>query len=859
MLSLWRTLSLRHLRRRAGRTALVLASVALGVAAWTATGSLDGALQRALRESATPLAGAADLYVSNGDVGLKREVVARLARLPGVLSAQPVVIERVRLPGLGGQTALMLGVDLEALRSGQGSPDVKLRGFDAAALLKSRLTGQPPVLVGEALAQALPKGAARLEIDVAGGRQRLTRAGSIVASGALASLGGHVLVLEGEVAARLAGRPGLVNRIDLKLRPGTDVERGRGEIVRALDGSASVATPQGQDERVLDLLAGLNVGFSVCGSGALALGLFLIYNVLSVSLAERQREIGIARAIGASRLRMRALYMGEAALVGLAGAGLGLPLGWGLARFSLGPMQRILSDLFLPMQAQAVDFSAARAAAGMFAGVATVLLAALAPIWRATSPSPGAALRLESPAEATAANRWLGVAGIVLVALGLVIFMERGHLPPRMATYGALVAIVLGTLLLMPVVTIALAGLLRLSAGRVLGVSGRLAADELAREPGRTGLTIAALLAGVALVLQTGGVIHGNESAIRAWVDQGVAGDLFITSGGPLSSSGQLAPMPEELAEELKRALPGLQVVPMRFRSLNWEHARQSTRVLLMAMDARAYYDANAGRTPVIPSLPLFRQLTEPGTAIVSENFAQLHQVHVGDTITLPGRDGPVALRVIGAIPDYSSSQGKVHVDRVSMGHAFGAELVDVFNTYLPTGASTEDARERILHAPWAAEHSLVVLTREEMRAHILGMIGRFYRVAYVQELVAGLVAALGVVGALLISVIKRQRELGLLRSVGATQGQVLATVLAEALLMAAIGSALGLLAGVALEWYVLRVILLEEAGFAFPVQIPWRMAGAIAIVVLAMAACAGLGPGVRAARMRIAEAVAYE
>src|SRR5438132_12287430 len=101
MLSLWRTLSLRHLRRRAGRTALVVASVALGVAAWTATQALDSALQRALREAATPLAGAADLYVSNGDVGLKRTLAEQLSRLPGVLSAQPVVIERVRLPVLG--------------------------------------------------------------------------------------------------------------------------------------------------------------------------------------------------------------------------------------------------------------------------------------------------------------------------------------------------------------------------------------------------------------------------------------------------------------------------------------------------------------------------------------------------------------------------------------------------------------------------------------------------------------------------------------------------------------------------------------------------------------------------------------
>src|SRR5207302_10159050 len=137
--------------------------------------------------------------------------------------------------------------------------------------------------------------------------------------------------------------------------------------------------------------------------------------------------------------------------------------------------------------------------------------------------------------------------------------------------------------------------------------------------------------------------------------------------------------------------------------------------------------------------------------------------------------------------------------------------------------------------------------------------IRRVYSIAYLQEAVVGIVAVLGVVAALVISVIQRRRELGLLRAVGATQGQVLRTVLFEALLMGLIGSALGVLFGLVLEWYAVQVIFLEESGFRFPMTPPWREAGIIAALAITAATLAGLLPALRAVRLRIADAIAYE
>jgi putative ABC transport system permease protein len=463
----------------------------------------------------------------------------------------------------------------------------------------------------------------------------------------------------------------------------------------------------------------------------------------------------------------------------------------------------------------------------------------------------------------------LGIA-LVLAGIGLVCLLARYQgrwpLPARWATYGALLFPLAAALVVMPILTALLARLLRPAAEHLLGVPGRLAADQLAGNPGRAGLTATALAASVALVFQTGGVIHGNEEAIRAWVDQGITGDLFVTAGGPLSASGQILPMAESLAEPLRAEIAGLVVVPLRFRYLNWERRGRIERLLLKAVDAQAYHAANAHRDPLPPDLELFRRLAEPGTVIVSENFAALHGVRPGDTITLPSIDGPVLLRVIGTIADFSCSRGTVLVDRIRYCRAFGLEQVDVFSVYLPpagskagAGLTPAAARRRLLRAPWAGEQALWVLTQRELRGHILGMVGRFYGVAYVQEAVAALVAALGVVTTLAISVLQRRRALGLLRALGATRDQVLAILLAEALLMGVIALALGGLLGAAIQWCVLRVILLTETGFVFPVRFPWAIAATLAVAVPLVGLLAGLGPGLHAARLRIAQAIAYE
>jgi putative ABC transport system permease protein len=469
------------------------------------------------------------------------------------------------------------------------------------------------------------------------------------------------------------------------------------------------------------------------------------------------------------------------------------------------------------------------------------------------------------------------VSGLLLIAVGVVGLMMRHSLAAEKGTYAAVILILLGSLLLMPILAGFLTRLLARTTRGWLPIESRLAVDNLVRSPGRTGLVIAALAAGVAMTVQTAGMIRSNEVAFREWLDTAVKADLLLASGGAVTANGQPRPLPPKLADEvfkLNLLPPGTRLVGECHRYPPWNQSnrpsgpslpgdrRDETLIFLTLIDATDHYRANRERGNAGEELELWRRLgEEPGTVIVSDNFARMHGVAVGDIIQLPGKGGSVHLRVIGVIVDYNWIRGSIWIDRPRYREAFGAEDANLWDVYLPLEARDRagEIRDELQKSPLGAQHALLGMTRDEFRDGTLRMIARVYGVAYTQELLVGIVVILGVVTALLISVLSRQRELGLLRAVGATRPQVVHTVLAEGIFIGVVGTVLGIAIGLPLEWYAVRIILFEEAGFLFPVRIPWLETAVITGLAVLSATLAGLAPALKAVRLRISDAIAYE
>jgi putative ABC transport system permease protein len=437
---------------------------------------------------------------------------------------------------------------------------------------------------------------------------------------------------------------------------------------------------------------------------------------------------------------------------------------------------------------------------------------------------------------------------------GFLAVMLREILPARFGSYGGVALLLVGMLLATPLAVSMLARIIQPIARMFFSVESRLAADNLIRSPARTGVVIGALAAGVSLMFQVAGIMKSTEEPIYDWLKRSVTADLFVIGGDLTSATSSNMPMESRIGPQIA-ALPGVETtVSIRFQRQEFNN----TVVYVLAFDAVEYHRMTRARSPkAIANLDTIRELREPNTVVVSENFAIKHGVGKGDVITLTGPTGPVRLRITGTIQDYTWSKGTIIMDRTHYSKLFRDELVDLYHVYLKQEG--QQAESRKLVEQYAASQFLLVQDQEALWTYVSRVVNQVYRLAYSQQAILGIVAALGVVTALLISVLQRRRELGLLRAVGATQTQVLKSVLAEALLMGAIGTFLGFLVGIPLEWYAIRVVLFEETGFNYDVLMPWQQALGIAAVSIVVAILAGLAPAIHAVRLRIADAIAYE
>ena len=876
MFALHRSLSVGYLRLHPTRAVLIVLSIALGVATLVATRMLNQSINQDAPEAVNPLAKIADLVVMNAQTGVPNTLAGEIkkAGIAGVRDAESVVLGRITLPQLdkSGRSVWLFGLDWSAHTNEatsiaeHDSWGVEVRwttkptgAAGVSRLLLDRLIGRIPVLIGDKLAadleRKLPDGGQQFRALAASKRSQLSLLGTVRFKDISALSDGNFVVMDVHDAAKLVfpQRSENVSQVNILVEPGADREQVKQRLREYVADRAEVRTLESNYEAVRDVTAGLELGFDIGGAMALVVGLFLVYNVLSVSVAERRHDIGILRSVGATRGQVSGLFLGEAALLGLVGSLLGLPLGWGIGWLTLRPLLGFLSDVFVPMSGTSLRVAPSLLLIAVAAGVGTSMLAALIPALEGASEEPAAAVR-RVPRTSHLRHRLVHIASIVLlVLLGIACVVERKDLPRRVGVFAGAVLLFIAGLTFIPLATELLGRLLRPLVRSVLGLESRLAADNLVRSPGRTGIVIAALASTAGLVFGLAGFIHSTKQTVYTWLDDKVAADLFVTCGGSIDSASLTQPMDAHLGDKL-RSLPDVDAaVGVRFHLLDYQKAI----VFMLAIDTGAF----APDSPHSLARTLgqkYPRLREGGTVLVSENFAALYGIHPGDRISVRGRDGPLELEVLGTMVDYTWNRGTLLVDRAWFRRTYGDDLVDIWDVYLRPGANTDAVRNTIQER-WGHQEALYAATRRHMHRSIEEGIDRVYLLGYAQFFIVGLVTLLGVVSALFISVLQRRRELGLLRAVGASRGQVLGTVMAEATLMGFFGALIGFGFGLFIEWYTIRLLLFDEAGFVFPMLIAWKPAVVVFSLATVLAALVGLWPAYHATRLRIAEAIAYE
>jgi putative ABC transport system permease protein len=881
-MTLLRLISWPYIRRHRLRTVLTTVGIMLGVAVFIGMHTANQSVLFAFYKTIDRIAGKAELQVTSGESGFPEEVLERVQAVPEVRVAVPVIEAPVEVgwerdpgpegpglrtegpglrtegPGLRTEGAgrrtegnlLILAVDMTGDRS--------LRDYDLDsgddAIIDDPLVflAQPDsLMVTREFAErnGLQIGS-RVPMRTMEGEKQFTVRGIMKSGGLTQAFGGNLAIMDVYAAQLVFGRGRRFDRIDLALQEGVTPEAGRAAIEKALGPGYEVEAPSSRGQQIDSVLRVYSFTANLNSAFALFIGMFIIYNSFSIAVAQRRHEIGVLRALGASRGQIRTLFLVESGLSGVVGSVFGLGLGLLMARGLADYVSTLIKGVY-GVADRAMDVATAPGLMllGLAMGVVTSLVAGFLPARNASRVDPIQALQKGRYEVMSAGeNRVRRVAAIVAALLAVVLLVVGGSSP---VFYTGFAAVILATLLISPTAVLWLTRGIRPILRWLRPVEGALAADSLIRAPRRTSATVTALMLSLSLVITLGGIAVASFDSIMDWTTNALNPDLFVTTSQTLTE--RHFRFPAAFGERLEQ-VDGVDLV-QRVRSHRIRYA--GSPVLLIGIEAMSL-GQRAARPPVEGPREMYELAAQGKGVILSDNFARLHGLHYRDTIEIHSPTGAHHIPIVGLVVDWSDQQGAILMDRQMYVRLFEDDSVNIFRIYVKPGAAAADVRQRIIEQ-FAGTQRLFVLTNAEVKSWIGDLTQQWLGLAYAQIAIAVLVAILGIVNTLTVSIIDRRRELGVLQAVGGLRRQIRHTIWMEAVAIGVVGLALGFAVGSVTLYYMLEMTQQDITGAALPYQFPVRIAAMLAPLILGAAFLAALWPAEAAVRGSLVEALEYE
>lgn len=840
-----------YVRKHLLRCALTTAGIVLGVAVFVGMHTANQSVLYAFNKTVDRIAGATQLQVSSGETGFPEEVLEKVQAHPDVEVAVPA-IEATLQTNIAGQGNLMvLGVDMTGDRS--------LRDYDLDNADET-IVDDPLVFIAQpdsiiVSRQFIDRTGLKLNdkltMQTMQGPKQFTIRGIMKSEGLASAFGGSLAVMDIYAAQMVFGRGRRFDRIDLKVREGVKVEDARVHLQQALGAGLQVDSPSSRGAQFEAMAQVYSMTANVTSIFALFIGLFLIYNTFSIAVSQRRSEIGVLRALGASRSLVKRLFLIESGIAGLAGSIVGIGIGVWMARGLAAYIGTYFSEVYgVGERAEEVSADPRLLGLALVIGVVTSVIAGWLPARNAARIDPVKALqkgRMQVISEGE--NRMRRLVALLLLA-GAVACVFFGH--SKLLFYLGYMLSVLAVLLLTPALCTWLARLLRPVLKLLRPVEGSLAADSLLQAPRRTSGTVAALALSVALVIALGGIAKASYESIGAWMNAALNPDFFVTASESITQRSFL--FPASLGDELRR-VDGVEEV-QAVRTVRIVH--KGTPVMVVAAPSESL-----SRRVKLRMIEGRREEVYPAVArgegvVLSDNFAQLHKVHMGDLLEVPSADGLVKLKVVGVVLDFSDQQGTILMDWKLYTRHWHDDRVNAFRIYLKPGVDRPAARQRLIDE-FGGRTRIFVMTNSELKAYITKLTDQWFGLTYVQIFVAVLVAILGIVNTLTVSIADRRRELGVLQAVGGLRNQIRHTIWMEAAAIGVLGLAIGYALGAVNLYYILDITRRDLAGMRLDYRYPVEIALSLVPVLLGAAFVSALGPAESAVRGSLVEALEYE
>jgi putative ABC transport system permease protein len=652
-------------------------------------------------------------------------------------------------------------------------------------------------------------------------------------------------------AQRITGKRGELDQILVGADAGVSEAALAKRIKRVVPDSVKVETAKQNaarsSDQIRDDLGFLRIALLVFAFVALFVGAFLIFNTFSITVAQRIREFGLLRTLGAGRRQILTSVVVEALAIGLLGALVGLAGGYGIAK----GLNALFVALGIDLPTTGLITKDRTIVVSLAIGIVVTLVSSFVPALRATRVPPIAALQdLELPRSRrrglvnVGLALLLGLAGLAMVLVGL--FGGAGGGGAAGLIGAGAVAVLLGVSLFSPRLVRPLAAL----AGRPLELLrrliGRLARENTQRNPARTAVTAAALMIGLAVVAFVTVFAAGIKSSVATAVDESFQGQLV------LQNSDGFTPISPKAAEAA-RQVPGVELVAtMRAAEARLvEPDGGDLRVTALSRNAGAVVDVEWEEGG-----PATLRRLRDGEVIVDKALASGNDLERGDEARFLTQIGErPRLRIAGEFEDKAELFGDAIVTQGLMATAFDQTDDTIDFVELAAGADETQVQARLVAAMDRDFPVVEVRNQEELKENQEKQINQLLGLIYALLALAVIVSLFGIANTLALSIHERTRELGMLRAIGMSRRQVRAMIRYEAVITALIGALLGMVIGVVFAALIAQPLKDEGFALSYPV-------GQLALMLVFAALCgviAAIPPARRASRLKVLEALQYE
>ncbi|MCB1786133.1 MAG: FtsX-like permease family protein [Gammaproteobacteria bacterium] len=784
---------LRHLVRHRWQALLALLGIAMGVAVVLAVDLANSAARASFALSAEQLRGNATHRIVGTTGEVPEALYRRLFTTPGHPPMAPVIRLQVEVPGIG-QRMQLIGLDIFAERGFRDALGDSVRG---QASLADWLGDPGALVVSRSAADVLGSDVGDPVVVGYQGRRQTLRLLAIHPDRHLASR--DLLLVDIATAQALSGRPTHLSHIDLILDAAA-----RDWVAERLPPDLQLVEISEQIAGIARMSGAFELNLTAMGLLALLVGVFLIFNAISLAIVQRRPLLGRLRALGVLPGEIAGLVLAEAAILGGIGTLLGVLLGIWLGNALTAIVAATVSELYYEVSVAAARPDAWLLAKATLLGMGGTLAAAWWPARDAAATPPLTTLS-RAALERTTVTRVarLAAAGSLLALLGLTFAF---HAPGGVISgFAGLFMLLLGAALLTPMALRGVHRVLRPLARR--GV-WRMATRDLDRHLSRLGTATAALSVALAASVGVAVMVESMRGAVSSWLDDLLAADLYIAAEG--FDDG--ATLPPTVLDEISR-LPGLAGTSL-YRSRTLSLDGTPLRLVAAALAPRS----RAG-------LQMLARVEEPwtrydqGAVLISEPLAHRLALSAGDRLVLPTPQGEREFPIAAVVRDYASEHGRVFMPLDRYRDLWSDPLINTLALFGDSPGPTallDTARRRL-----SAHPGLVYTAAREIHAESMAVFDRTFRITEVLRYLSLLVAFIGVLSALMALQLERRKEYAVLRALGMTPSQIAALITLQSLLLGLLAALLAIPTGIALAWVLTDAIQVRAFGWSMALQLP--------------------------------------